>query len=388
MDYTSAYIVNIIISHDLNENHTVDKLKERQEMGFLKSACGEVILLSEEPPALGYEQRKKCFDNVNLSCILRATERKLVCVTSGNSYLGAYLVKALLAHGYLVRVTIQNQVCFEDMMELIGEEEMEKLESVVVVRIGDLGSLCDAFKGCHAIFHTSSFIDPHGVSGYTERMAFLESEGASNVIEACGRAAYVKRCIFTSSILSAIWTTDQRDSSRVDESCWSNEEFCRQNKFWLALGKTRAEKVAWRKSKELKVRLVTVCPGLLMDPTFPNAHTETSIPYLKGGRAMLQQGILAIEDASKVAEAHVRVYQDLDYGACGRYLCFGRIVRTRDEAIQLENELKMHDGQLSGGNNIVQFNTDVKLSNSKLTKLLFRASQRLSSCKQQCDRIG
>lgn len=79
-------------------------------MGFLKSACGEVILLSKplEPPALGYEQRK-CFDNVSLSCILRATERKLVCVTSGNSYLGAHLVKALLAHGYLVRVTIQNQ---------------------------------------------------------------------------------------------------------------------------------------------------------------------------------------------------------------------------------------------------------------------------------------
>lgn len=63
---------------------------------------------------------------------------------------------------------------------------------------------------------------------FQERMAFFESEGASNVIEACGRAAYVKRCIFTSSILSAIWTTDQRD--RVDESCWSNEEFCRENR--------------------------------------------------------------------------------------------------------------------------------------------------------------
>lgn len=105
-----------------------------------------------------------------------------------------------------------------------------------------------------------------------------------------------------------------------------------------------------------------------------------------GGRAMLQQGILAIDDASKVAEAHVRVYEDLDYGAWGRYLCFGRIVRTRDEAIQLENGLKMHDGQLSGGNNIVQFTDIVKLSNSKLTKLLFRASQRLS-CKQQYELI-
>lgn len=51
---------------------------------------------------------------------------------------------------------------------------------------------------------------------------------------------------------------------------------------WLALGKTSAEKVAWRKAQELKVKLVTVCPGLLMAPSFPNPHTETSVPYLKG----------------------------------------------------------------------------------------------------------
>jgi hypothetical protein len=31
----------------------------------------------------------------------------------------------------------------------------------------DLESLCDAFRGCHAVFHTSSFVDPHGISGYS-----------------------------------------------------------------------------------------------------------------------------------------------------------------------------------------------------------------------------
>ncbi|KAK4589559.1 hypothetical protein RGQ29_020213 [Quercus rubra] len=32
----------------------------------------------------------------------------------------------------------------------------------------------------------------------------------------------------------------------------------------------------------MKVELVTVCPGLLMPPLFPNAHKATSTPYLKG----------------------------------------------------------------------------------------------------------
>ena len=53
------------------------------------------------------------------------------------------------------------------MSELFREEEMNQLESVVVANMGDLDSLCDAFRGCHAVFHTSSFIDLHGASGYS-----------------------------------------------------------------------------------------------------------------------------------------------------------------------------------------------------------------------------
>lgn len=53
------------------------------------------------------------------------------------------------------------------MRALIKDEELNKLESVVVAKMQDLESLCHAFRGCHAVFHTSSFIDPHGVSGYS-----------------------------------------------------------------------------------------------------------------------------------------------------------------------------------------------------------------------------
>ena len=60
-------------------------------------------------------------------------------------------------------------------------------------------------------------------------MAFLEAEGARNVIEACGRAAYVKRCVFTSSLLASIWKGNNVDRV-IDETCWSDEEFCRENK--------------------------------------------------------------------------------------------------------------------------------------------------------------
>ncbi|KAJ8751847.1 hypothetical protein K2173_026045 [Erythroxylum novogranatense] len=340
-----------------------------------------MMLLRETCKVALTEERKSCDGNAFLSY---GTEIKLVCVTSGNSFLGSHVVKELLARGYLVRVTLQNPVDFEDMKRLIEEEELNKLHDVVVAKMQDLDSLCNAFRGCHAVFHTSSFIDPHGISGYSEQMAFLEAEAARNVIEACGRAAYVRRCIFTSSLLASIWTRETPDRI-INEKCWSDEEFCREERLWLALGKTTAERAAWRKSKELKVNLVTLCPALLMANSFPHAHKETSISYLKGGSIMLQRGILATAEVKKVAEAHVRVYEAMDYGACGRYLCFDKVIQSVNEAIQLENELKIKR-KLSGarnGNGVSPHETEEipeNLSSSKLAKLLLKASEN-KSCK-------
>lgn len=49
------------------------------------------------------------FSSGNFICSLNARDRKIVCVTGGNSYFGSHLIKKLLAYGYLVRVIIQNQ---------------------------------------------------------------------------------------------------------------------------------------------------------------------------------------------------------------------------------------------------------------------------------------
>lgn len=336
----------------------------------------ELLVPSNPLPVQAFVLEDRDCSRKAFSSCLSAREKGLVCVTSGSSFLGSYIVKELLAHGYLVRVTIQNQEDFEDIRVLLKDEEMNKLESIVVAKMQDLASLCNAFRGCHAVFHTSSFIDPHGITGYSEHMAFLETEGARNVIEACSSAAYVKRCIFTSSLLASIWSDGNLDMV-LDESSWSNEDFCRENKLWLALGKTTAEKAAWQKSKDLKVKLVTLCPGLLTSTSFPYANEDISVPYLKGGSTMLKRGTLAVAGVKKVAEAHVGVYEAMDYGACGRYLCFEKVVKRLDDAIALENQLMMH-GFLSRGSNGSSLDAAEEirsnLSNSKLAKLLVHAS--------------
>lgn len=73
-----------------------------------KMATEELTVLKPQVRCLREEEQKVCVNNA-FSCGSDARERKLVCVTSGNSNLGSHIVKALLARGYLVRVTIQNQ---------------------------------------------------------------------------------------------------------------------------------------------------------------------------------------------------------------------------------------------------------------------------------------
>lgn len=73
-----------------------------------KMAMEGLIVLKHQVCCLREEEQKVCVNNA-FSCGLDAREGKLVCVTSGNSNLGSHIVKVLLARGYLVRVTIQNQ---------------------------------------------------------------------------------------------------------------------------------------------------------------------------------------------------------------------------------------------------------------------------------------
>lgn len=49
---------------------------------------------------------------------------------------------------------------------MFGEGRRDRV-CAVMANLMDLESLCSAFEGCVAVFHTSAFTDPSGVSGYT-----------------------------------------------------------------------------------------------------------------------------------------------------------------------------------------------------------------------------
>ncbi|KAK8710237.1 hypothetical protein V6N13_145571 [Hibiscus sabdariffa] len=265
---------------------------------------------------------------------------KLVCVTSGASFLGFALVNRLLLHGYSVRVLVDNQEDVEKLREMEISGEMMACEakiSVVMAKPNEIEGLMEAFDGCFGVFHTSSFADPAGLSGYSKSMAEMEVKASENVVKACARTPSVKNCVLTSSVLACIW----RDASQyelpplVNHDCWSNESLCIDKKLWYALGKLKAEKVAWKIAEETGLKLTTICPGLITGYEFSYRNPTPTIAYLKGAQEMYAQGLLATVDVRRLAEAHVSVFEAMKTTAFGRYICFDQIIKGEDEAGKL-----------------------------------------------------
>ena len=108
----------------------------------------------------------------------------------------------------------------------------------------------------HTILQANNFYYDSVFDNFQEQMTFLEAEGARNVIEACGRAAYVKKCIFTSSLLASLWKGDNVDRV-IDETCWSDEEFCLENKVFNLCHRTINE----RGGEKIKIKIS--CPTIV-----------------------------------------------------------------------------------------------------------------------------
>ncbi|CAH1429312.1 unnamed protein product [Lactuca virosa] len=180
-----------------------------------------------------------------------AVDQKLVCVTSGVSFLGIAIVKKLLLRGYSVRIIVDNEDDIERLREIEITEEAGGRSNitssnqigVVQANFNERRSLMEAFDGCSAVFHTAAFIDPSGLSGYSKIMAEVEARAAENIVEACAATSSVRNYVLTSSLLTCIWRdiSDSSLSHVVDHNTWSDESFCKRKKLWYALGKLKAE---------------------------------------------------------------------------------------------------------------------------------------------------
>lgn len=85
---------------------------------------------------------------------------------------------------------------------------------------------------------------------------------------------------------------------------------------------------------------------------------------------MYANGLLAVVDVNRLAEAHVRVFEAMNKTAFGRYICFDKVIGSENEVEKLEQETGIQINTIS--RNITRF----KLSNMKLQRLMSSITQR------------
>ncbi|KAL0371092.1 UNVERIFIED_CONTAM: Tetraketide alpha-pyrone reductase 1 [Sesamum angustifolium] len=190
----------------------------------------------------------------------------------------------------------------QHLLALAGAKERLHLIKADLLEQGSFDAVVD---GCDGVFHTASPVkfsstDPQG------ELIDPAWKGTLNVLGSCEKTPSVKRVVLTSSI-AAIFANGKPRTPEVvlDETRWSDPEFCKQTQQWYLLSKTLAEAAAWKFVKEKGAK------------TYPNAKF----------------GWVNVKD---VANAHILAFENPS--ANGRY-CMTDRVAHHSEVVKILREL-------------------------------------------------
>ncbi|CAI8606466.1 unnamed protein product [Vicia faba] len=246
-----------------------------------------------------------------------------VCVTGAAGFIGSWLIKRLIEHGYTVRATVRDPDNIQKVKHLL---ELPGANSKLTLWKADLaveGSFDEAIKGCTGVFHVATPMDFESNDPENEVIK-PAINGLLDIMKSCLKAKTVRRLVFTSSAGSVNVIENQK--LLFDESCWSDVEFCRRVKMtgWMYfVSKTLAEQEAWKFAKENKMDFITIIPPLVVGPFLSPSMPPsliTALSPITGNEAhysIIKQGqFVHLDD---LCEAHIFLFEHMEVE--GRYIC-------------------------------------------------------------------
>ncbi|OAY44827.1 phenylacetaldehyde reductase [Manihot esculenta] len=247
-------------------------------------------------------------------------ERKMVvCVTGASGYIASWLVKLLLQKGYIVKATVRDPDDPKKTDHLVALDGAKERLHLLKANLLEEGSFDAVVDGCEAVFHTASPVIFSVTNPQTE-IIDPAVKGTLNVLKSCTKVQSIKRVIITSSLATMVFSGKPMTPDMVvDETWYSNPEFCRTLKYWYMLAKTLAEEAAWKFAKENSIDLVTLNPGYVIGPLLQPTLNETveMILNLVNGAKTYSAAYYRSIDVRDVAVAHVQALEIPS--ASGRY---------------------------------------------------------------------
>lgn len=263
---------------------------------------------------------------------------KTVCVTGASGFIASWIVKFLLQRGYTVKASVRDPndpKKTEHLMALDGAKERLHLIKANLLEEGSFDSIVD---GCEGVFHTASPFY-HAVKDPQAELIDPALKGTLNVLRSVAKAPSVKRVVLTSSIASVAYNATPRGPETViDETWWSDAEWCKQAKKWYVLSKTVAEEAAWKFVKEKGIDMVTICPPMVIGPLLqPTLNTSCeAILNLVNGAETYPNSSYGWVNVKDVALAHILAFENPS--ANGRYLTVERVAHY-SEIVDIMREL-------------------------------------------------
>jgi nucleoside-diphosphate-sugar epimerase len=259
---------------------------------------------------------------------------KTVCVTGGSGYIASWLIKELLLRGYTVKASVRDlsdPSRTQHLVSLDGAKERLKLFQADLM---EEGSFDAEIEGCDGVFHCASpfFLQ---CTNPQEELIDPAVKGTLNVLGSCAKASSVKRVILTSSEAAIAFNrTLGTPEAVVDETWWTDPDFCRENQMWYVLSKTLAERAAWDFVKEKGIDMVSVNPscviGPMLQPTLKTSCGQVLSLINTDTCINAAYGWVHVKD---VVDAHVLAYEKPE--ANGRYYVVERCANQLDLANRL-----------------------------------------------------
>ncbi|KAK3141424.1 hypothetical protein QOZ80_4BG0333720 [Eleusine coracana subsp. coracana] len=267
-------------------------------------------------------------------------KKKTACVTGGNGYIAAALIKVLLEKGYAVKTTVRNP---DDRAKNSHLKVLQALGPLEVYR-ADLdaeGSFDDAVAGCDYAFLIAAPVNLTSDNPELLMMAWQKDQiepslrGILNVMMSCVKSGTVRRVVLTSSAGVVCIRPLEGDSHVLDEESWSNLDYVTAEKppIWgYVVSKVLVEKEALRSAQENDISMVSLCPVLIVGAS-PVSKVYTSVPaalsLLSGDEAAFEMlkciektyGGVQVVDLDDLCRAQLFVAETET--ASGRYVCCG-----------------------------------------------------------------
>ncbi len=251
---------------------------------------------------------------------------KLVCVTGATGYVGAYVVKELLARGYRVRATVRDP---SDTRKAAHLTALPRAAEALELAAGDLerqGSFDQALRGCDLVVHTASAVTLAAKDPQRE-IVDVAVNGAKNVLSAAVRAK-VSRVVLTSSV-AAVAGEDRPLCHLFTEADWNETATVKSDAYGLS--KVLAERAGREIARDAGLTMVSILPSLVLGPVMTAQHLRTSPAVLFEIMSGKWPGVpdlhFQIVDVRDLAVAHVRALE-VERPA-ERYLCSNDAVGLR-----------------------------------------------------------